>query len=143
MPHDPARIAETQAWFIKAANDLRAAEHLLGARPPLLGDTVFHCQQAVEKSLKGFLAWYDIPFRKTHSLEEIGEQCLRIDPTLKALVDRTAHFAEYAWKFRHETTAIGILRLAGVTNIAAALRRNAAHPQEALALVGITPPSPG
>lgn len=34
-------------------------------------------------------------------------------------------------------TTIGLLRMAGVANIAAALRRNAAHPEEALALLGI------
>jgi predicted transposase YbfD/YdcC len=33
---------------------------------------------------------------------------------------------------------IGLLRLAGVTNIAAALRRNSAHPEEALALLGFS-----
>lgn len=32
---------------------------------------------------------------------------------------------------------IGLLRMAGATNIAAALRRNSAHPEEALALLGI------
>jgi len=37
-------------------------------------------------------------------------------------------------------TVIGLLRGAGTTNIAAALRRNAACPHEALALVGISPP---
>jgi predicted transposase YbfD/YdcC len=35
-------------------------------------------------------------------------------------------------------TALNLLRLAGATNIAAALRRNAARPQEALALLGIS-----
>ncbi len=34
-------------------------------------------------------------------------------------------------------TTIGLLRLNGVTNIAAARRRNACHPDEALALLGI------
>jgi predicted transposase YbfD/YdcC len=39
-------------------------------------------------------------------------------------------------------TAIGLLRLNGGVNIAAALRRNACHPEEALSLVGIfLPPS--
>jgi len=36
--------------------------------------------------------------------------------------------------------AISLLRCAGYTNIAAALRRNAAHPREALALIGISCP---
>jgi HEPN domain-containing protein len=71
MPHrDAARIADTRAWFTKAANDLRGAEIDLAADPPLLGDALFHCQQASEKSFKGFLTWHDEPFRKTHSIEE-------------------------------------------------------------------------
>lgn len=101
MPHDPFLVAETKAWFAKAANDLRAAEHEFTAAPPLLGDIVFHCQQAAEKAMKGFLAWHNRPFRKTHSLEEIGEQCLEIDLTLKPLVDRAVPLTDYAWKFRY------------------------------------------
>ena len=31
----------------------------------------FHCQQAVEKSLKAVLAYKEIPFRKTHDLIEL------------------------------------------------------------------------
>lgn len=54
-----------------------------GSRRLLLEDVLFHCQQAVEKTLKGFLAWHDVPFRKTHSLEELGAACERLDPTLK------------------------------------------------------------
>jgi HEPN domain-containing protein len=87
MPPDPTREAEVKAWLARAAEDLRAADHELIARPPILGDLVFHCQQAVEKLFTGLLAWPDIVFRKTHSLEELGEQCLRIEPTLRGLVD--------------------------------------------------------
>ncbi len=72
MPPDPGLVAETKAWFLKAAADLRAAECDLAATPPLLEDAAFHCQQAAEKALKGFLTWHSVPFRKTHSLEEIG-----------------------------------------------------------------------
>ncbi|MFQ5891073.1 MAG: HEPN domain-containing protein [Gemmatimonadota bacterium] len=101
MPHDPARAAETQGWLARGASDLRAAEHEFRATPPLLDDIVFHCQQAAEKVLKGFLTWHDRPFRKTHSLEELGEQCLEMDPTLRALIDRAVPLTEYAWKFRY------------------------------------------
>lgn len=101
MPHDPARVAETRGWLVRASSDVRAAEHELRATPPLLDDIVFHCQQAAEKSLKGFLTWHDRPFRKTHSIEELGEQCLRVDPTLKVLIDRAVPLTEYAWKFRY------------------------------------------
>lgn len=101
MPHDPELIAETRAWLVKAATDLRAGRAMEQLDPPLLEEVVFHSQQAVEKALKGFLTWHSSPFRKTHNLEEIGEQCLRIDPTLKPLIDRAVPLTEYAWKFRY------------------------------------------
>ena len=101
MPSDPMLVAETRAWLKKASQDLKAARHSLAAAPPFLEDTVFHCQQAAEKALKGFLMWHDQPFRKTHSLEELGEQCLDLDESLRDLVDRAALLTEYAWKFRY------------------------------------------
>lgn len=101
MPHDPELVGEVRAWLLKAANDLRAAEHDLTAEPPILGDLVFHCQQTAEKTMKAFLSWHDRPFRKTHSLEELGEQCLQIDPALKPLVDRAVPLTQYAWEFRY------------------------------------------
>ena len=84
-----------------ASRDLRSAEHGLRASPPLLEDVLFHCQQTVEKTLKALLTWHDVPSRRTHSLEEIGEQCVNVDPTLKGLIDRAAPLTEYAWKFRY------------------------------------------
>jgi HEPN domain-containing protein len=62
---------------------------------------LFHCQQAVEKSLKAFLAWHDKPFRKTHSLEELGAACEAIDATLKSVVDPAVPLTEFAWAFRY------------------------------------------
>jgi HEPN domain-containing protein len=81
MAADPELTAETRAWLTKSTNDLRAAQALIDSSPPLLDEAVFHCQQAPEKALKCFLAWHERPFRKTHNLEEIGEQCLVLDPT--------------------------------------------------------------
>jgi HEPN domain-containing protein len=101
MKRDPVRIKDTRAWLIRAAKDLRSAEHGLTASPPLLEDVLFHCQQTAEKALKAFLTWHDIPFRWTHSLEEIGQQCVSIDATLKGLIDRAVPLTEYAWKFRY------------------------------------------
>lgn len=101
MPHDPARVADTKAWLSRAATDLRAAAIDLAADPPLLDDLVFHCQQTVEKSMKSLLTWYDEPFGRTHNLETLGEACLRLDSSLRALVDRAVPLTEYAWKFRY------------------------------------------
>jgi HEPN domain-containing protein len=101
MQHDPGRVADTRAWLVKATNDLRAAETDLAASPPLLEDTLFHCQQAAEKAMKALLSWHDEPFRKTHDLVEVGRQCVEIDATLEPLFRRSAPLTEYAWKFRY------------------------------------------
>ena len=51
--------------------------------------------------MKGRLAFHDVPFRKTHSLEELGRQCVAVDPGLQPLVDQAAPLTEYAWRFRY------------------------------------------
>ena len=101
MPDDPIRAEDTRQWICKAAADLRAADVDLAASPPLVGDALFHCQQAVEKIFKALLTWHDRPFRKTHHLEAIGETCLAVDPTLERAVDEAVPLTEYAWKFRY------------------------------------------
>jgi HEPN domain-containing protein len=110
MPHDPALIGEVRAWLSKAAKDLAAAEYELKAEPPFADDIVFHAQQAVEKTLKAYLSYNQVPFRKTHNLVELGHACAQIDQRLEPLLRRAAPLSEYAWKFRypgdpHEATS--------------------------------------
>jgi HEPN domain-containing protein len=101
MPHDPARLDDTKAWIAKAASDLASGAHMLSAENPFTGDAVFHAQQAAEKALKGFLAWHDVPFGKTHDLARLGAQCADLDPELAALGKRAAALTDYAWKYRY------------------------------------------
>jgi len=101
MPLDPVLVADTKDWLTKARGDLRGADVDLAASPPLLEDALFHCQQAVEKSFKAFLTWHSRPFRRTHNLEETGEACLAIDPTLRPTVDEAVPLSEYAWAYRY------------------------------------------
>jgi HEPN domain-containing protein len=101
MDADASRVADTRAWVRKASSDLRAAEHEFGADPPILDDIVFHCHQAVEKTLKALLAWHDQPFRSTHNLVELGQRCAELHPELEPVLRRAAPLTEYAWKFRY------------------------------------------
>ena len=81
MPPDDVRLEDARAWLAKAELDLRAADLELGTPAAgLWGDVAFHAQQAAEKALKAFLALHDEPFRKTHSIEQIGRACTVIDP---------------------------------------------------------------
>ncbi len=58
-------------WVRKADADFDLAEHLLAEGSNFLNAIAFHSQQAVEKYLKAFLVWHQIPFPKTHDLEEL------------------------------------------------------------------------
>ncbi len=63
--------------------------------------TVFPRAAGRQKALKAVLSWHDEPFRKTHSIQELGRACTAIDPGLGDLIDAAVPLTEYAWKFRY------------------------------------------
>ena len=101
MPPDPVLVANAREWFLLAKEDLAYAVHALTAQPPYLKDALFHCQQAAEKSLKAFLAWHDIRFRKVHDLDAIGKECIRVDASLAELAGRVDPLSVYASEVRY------------------------------------------
>ncbi|MBM4045352.1 MAG: HEPN domain-containing protein [Planctomycetes bacterium] len=60
-----------RSWLLKAAEDLAAARKLAADPDPLLGSAIYHCQQAAEKAVKGFLVYHDEAFEKTHDIESL------------------------------------------------------------------------
>lgn len=97
----PETAVEARAWFQKATNDLRGADIDLAAAPPLVEDALFHCQQAAEKAMKGYLTAHERVFRKTHDLDELARACEAIDPTLKAVLLEARDLTVFAWEFRY------------------------------------------
>ncbi len=83
----PEILEEAQAWMTKAARDLAAAEYLAGAEEPLLDIVVYHCQQAMEKALKGYLTVRGMPFAKTHALVSLVEKAAELDDDFQSLLD--------------------------------------------------------
>lgn len=66
----PDELTLARGWFLKAESDLNTARRMLEGEGPY--DTAcFHAQQAVEKYLKGLLAFRGQPFHRTHNLEEL------------------------------------------------------------------------
>ncbi len=96
MQPDLRRQADTVAWFEKAQNDLRCAKIDLAASPPAMEDALFHCQQAVEKAMKGFLVWHERTFPRTHDLGKLGTQMVQTEPTIEAQIDRIVDLTQYA-----------------------------------------------
>ncbi len=55
-PHEEQSRRQLVAeWLHKAGIDIEAADELLSSERSLLYPACFHCQQAAEKYLKGFL----------------------------------------------------------------------------------------
>ena len=101
MPRDPYRLDDTRTWLDYAKGDLATAEDLLRLPTPHARSVVFHCQQAAERALKASLTWHDRPFGKIHSLEELGESCAGVAPSLGQVVDRAVPLSKYASRFRY------------------------------------------
>lgn len=97
----PEKLAEVRSWLKKAASDLRGADIDLAASPPFIEDMLFHCQQAAEKTMKGFLTAHDRIFRKTHDLDELASACEAVDPTLKEVLNPARDLTVFAWEFRY------------------------------------------
>ena len=56
-------------WFDYAKMDWQTAKHLYDSFYPKPREIIcFHCQQAIEKFLKGLFVLYDKPFLRTHDL---------------------------------------------------------------------------
>jgi HEPN domain-containing protein len=92
---DEAGLA--RGWFLKAESDLDTAKHMPESEGPY--DTVcFHAQQAVEKYLKGLLAFRGRLFPPTHNLEELQ----RLGEALPAWPIDLAELSSYAVEVRDD-----------------------------------------
>ena len=98
MTPDELPRREAAKWLRQAAKDRSAAQVLVGPEP---SRSVFHSQQAAEKAIKAFLAFHQIPFRKTHDLADLGLQCASVDPSLEAILREVADLTDYASAFRY------------------------------------------
>lgn len=66
-------------WLLKAEHDIIAAQRLIEIEPMILDGACFHCQQAIEKSLKGFLTYSGKHVEKTHNINFLLEECSEIN----------------------------------------------------------------
>lgn len=88
-------------WLEKAEADLQAVALLLTFETYPSAVVAFHCQQAVEKSLKAFLVAHDVPFLFRHDLGYLLDLCLNIDPTCAVLEAHIAGLTPYAVEMRY------------------------------------------
>jgi HEPN domain-containing protein len=82
--------AKVRERLKRAKADLTAAELLQTFDEYPVAILAFHCQQAIEKSLKAFLTARDVPFLSRHDLGYLLDLCTATDSDFSALEQKSA-----------------------------------------------------
>ncbi|MFZ0456058.1 MAG: HEPN domain-containing protein [Ignavibacteriaceae bacterium] len=88
-------------WLIKAKRDLNTAKRLSKEPEPYLDTAIYHCQQAVEKAVKGFLVFNDIRFEKTHDIEVLIQLAIPVNEEFSNWLDAGETLTPYATAYRY------------------------------------------
>ncbi|MGI8549365.1 MAG: HEPN domain-containing protein [Dehalococcoidia bacterium] len=94
------KLRLTWEWLDKAEEDLLMAERL-NQPPGMASGVTYHCQQAFEKILKGFLLWQGHPFEKMHKLTELLKECDQYDAAFAHFRAEAKVLEPYVAKFRY------------------------------------------
>jgi HEPN domain-containing protein len=100
MSPDPV-LPEVEEWFAKARDDLQVARVLVGSEPPHRAAAAFHCQQSVEKAVKGLLVRRGVALLKSHDIRRLAEMLPQDDVDLAPMMVRAAGLTEYVWRSRY------------------------------------------
>ncbi len=90
-----------RAWLTKARSDLETARQIGGLPEGHLDAGIYHCQQAAEKALKGFLVFHEQSPDRIHDLGKIIERAIRIDPAFGQYVESADVLTPYAAMYRY------------------------------------------
>ena len=96
-----AKRALVRNWLKKARRDLLSAKRLARGNDPYLDTAIYHCQQCVEKSLKGWLVYQDQSFEKTHDIRLLVTLASEIEPKFTEWFDVAEQVAPYATAYRY------------------------------------------
>ena len=88
-------------WKVKAENDWKTVE-ILRADPEAPADSIcFHCQQLVEKLLKGMLTLHGVEAPRTHDLKRLIQAAEMFAPELTLLKDTSDALTAHAVQSRY------------------------------------------
>jgi len=93
-------------WIEKADHDLGTAQIVHTYIPGFRDIITFHCQQAVEKYLKSYLLFLDIPFKRTHNLTFLLGLISEKENVTKEFYDKAAELEDFAVEIRYPDTII-------------------------------------
>src|SRR5437667_3278902 len=100
-PDRQSRWNAVERWLRVAERDRQAVLACMATDPPLRDTAAFHCQQAIEKLLKGFLTLAGKRGGKTHSLEQLGTLAQASFPNIADLAAAARNWSEWATEYRY------------------------------------------
>jgi len=95
------KLEYAKQWFDKAKSDLLNADNNLAADKVPYDTVCFHCQQAAEKLLKGFLVAHSCEYPITHNLFVILDKVVEYDAFAESLRETLALLNPYAVEIRY------------------------------------------
>ncbi len=98
---DEAKRQFVAAWLERASQDLGAARVLAQSSEPYLSVALYHCQQAAEKAVKGFLVFHNQRAQKTHDVTKLVDTALPFEKEFFAWITVAEQLTPYATKFRY------------------------------------------
>ncbi len=96
-----AKRSLVRKWLTKARRDLLSAKRLARGTDPYFDTAVYHCQQCVEKAIKGWLVYQDQSFEKTHDLRLLVILASDIEPRFTEWFDVAEQISPYATSYRY------------------------------------------
>jgi len=103
--HDPDFVAERRLeatrWLSIAIDDADVVRLCLDAYEPKIAVGAYHCQQAIEKLMKGLLVLANVPFPRTHDLRTIGSTVIVHYPNWSDLFSATFAWSVWGYAYRY------------------------------------------
>ena len=98
---DEVEREEIRSWLEKARRDLASARKLAAGPDPYLDTAVYHCQQAAEKAVKGFLAFSRQRVERVHDVGALVVLAAALDPRFVPLESAGQALTPYATEYRY------------------------------------------
>ena len=99
-----------QSWLLKATHDLETAKIVASHMPDYDDVIAFHCQQAIEKALKGYLIFLDIEFKPVHDLGYLLNLTATKDDAFDIYFEEVDRISRYAVQIRYPDTIIKLTK---------------------------------
>jgi HEPN domain-containing protein len=94
-------VEDAREWLLIADNDFDSANLLNEAVRKHCEIICYHCAQAVEKYLKGYLIYNDMVPQKTHDLLFLNKMCIEKDKDFENIVNECGFLNRFANDIRY------------------------------------------